>query len=181
MKILKIIFTYAMAFILLRKHLQCDRGSIIEPGTFIARSGRVFLGAGSLIRFGCVLTADGGQIKIGRGTTINHYCVINGFGGVSIGDQCSIASNVAIYSSNHVFQRRDRTIKSQGLTTKGGVVIGDDVWIGTKAIILDGVSVGKGAVIGAGSVVTRDVPEYAVVVGNPARQISERNEAGNAK
>ena len=60
------------------------------------------------------------------------------------------------------------------MTSKGGVIIEDDVWIGTGAIIVDGVSVGQGAVIGAGSVVTKNVEPYAIVVGNPAREIGKR-------
>jgi acetyltransferase-like isoleucine patch superfamily enzyme len=78
-----------------------------------------------------------------------------------------------MYSNNHVFSDPDQTIMSQGLETKG-IVIEDDCWLGTGVRVMDGVTIGKGCVIGAGAVVTKDIPPYSVAVGVPARVISQR-------
>jgi len=81
-----------------------------------------------------------------------------------------------IYTSNHRFDRTDIPMIDQGNTEPKAVVIEDDVWIAARAIILPGVRIGKGAVIAAGAVVTKDVPPYTVVGGIPARKIKSRVE-----
>jgi len=78
-------------------------------------------------------------------------------------------------TENHNFRDSTRLIREQGVTYKG-IVIEDDVWIGSKATIVDGVTIGQGAVIGAGSVVTKSIPAYAIAVGVPARVIGTRGE-----
>lgn len=91
---------------------------------------------------------------------------------ISLGDNSGIGVN--IYTSNHCTDRTDIPMWKQGFTRANPVVIGDDVWIGARVTILPGVHIGKGSVIGAGSVVTKDVPEYSVVGGNPARVLKSR-------
>ena len=86
-----------------------------------------------------------------------------------------IAANVALYSYDHGVAP-DRLIRKQQLTSKGPIIIGNEAWIGTAAIILCGVTIGEGAVVAAGAVVTRDVPAGAIVAGNPARLVKYRNE-----
>ena len=81
---------------------------------------------------------------------------------------------VKMYVQNHNFSRTDIPMNQQGNSPARPIVIGDDVWIGANVIILPGVSIGKGCVIGAGSVVTKSVPEYSVVAGNPAKIIKNR-------
>jgi acetyltransferase-like isoleucine patch superfamily enzyme len=103
---------------------------------------------------------------------------------VRIGKYCSIASNVFIFGggehnteliSTFPFKNFFQNFEiDPNVTTKGPVIIGNDVWIGTNAIILSGISIGDGAVIGAGSVVTKDVPPYTIVAGNPAKIIKYR-------
>ena len=80
-----------------------------------------------------------------------------------------------MYSRNHAFDRCDVPMREQGYGPEKTIIIGDDVWIGGHVIILPGVNIGNGAIVGAGAVVTRDVPEYAVVGGNPAKVIRFRN------
>ena len=75
---------------------------------------------------------------------------------------------------NHAFDRTDIPMNQQGFTPEKPIVIEDDVWIGARVIILPGVHIGTGAVVGAGAVVTKDVPDYAVVGGNPARILKMR-------
>ena len=100
-------------------------------------------------------------------------------GPVMIGKDVMMASEVIILTANHTFDRLDIPMRLQGARDVKPVRIGDDVWIGMRSIILPGVQIGRGAVIGAGAVVTKDVPEYAVVGGNPAKVIKFRNENKN--
>lgn len=113
------------------------------------------------------------KISIGKGTYVGEF---NNFrvGGADllIGENCVISQHITIITSNHDI-KKDVLINKQPWEMKP-VIIGDDVWIGANSIILPGISVGNGAVIGAGSVVTKDVPEDAIVVGNPAKIIKYR-------
>ena len=86
----------------------------------------------------------------------------------------SFELDVIIQSTNHLFDSRLTPMRLQGKTEDDPIVIGDDVWIGARAIILPGVHIGRGAIVSAGAVVTDDVPEYAIVAGNPARVIKQR-------
>jgi len=97
-------------------------------------------------------------------------------GGVTIGKYVMMGPHCTIYTRNHAFDRLDIPMCEQGFQEYKRVTIGDDVWIGGHVIILPGITIGKGAIIGAGSVVTRDVPDYAVVGGNPAKTIKFRNQ-----
>lgn len=96
------------------------------------------------------------------------------YGKVVIGDNVMMAPDCIIYVRNHESSRLDIPMCEQGSTEERPVVIGNDVWIGGRVIILPGVKIGDGAIIGAGSVVTKDVSEYDVVAGNPARVIKNR-------
>lgn len=125
-----------------------------------------------VILHGTILDTQGGHIAVGRGTQIGLNCVLYGLGGIDVGEECLIATKVCIIAANHGISRSAR-IRRQPSTGKG-IWIGDDVWIGAGAIILDGVRVGTGAVVGAGAVVTKDVGEYMIVAGNPAKVIGER-------
>ena len=85
-----------------------------------------------------------------------------------------IAAHTTVIPSNHIFASCDLPIREQGLTCKG-IVIEDDVWIGTGVKILDGITIGKGSVIGAGTVLTKSIEPYSVVVGVPGRVIRMRD------
>jgi acetyltransferase-like isoleucine patch superfamily enzyme len=111
-------------------------------------------------------------ITIGKNCLISEFTVIRGQGGVTIGDNVYTSPFVQIVAVNHVYDDPHRPIIEQGITAQG-IVIEDDVWIGSSAIILDGVRVGKGAVVAAGAVVSRDVPPHTVVAGIPAKVIKE--------
>ncbi len=117
---------------------------------------------------------DGREIEIGDNSGIGINCHI--IGPVQIGRDVMMAPEVIILTSNHRFDRTDVPMCRQGTLPPEPVMIGDDVWIGTRAIILPGVSIGRGAIIAAGAVVTKDVPEYAIVAGNPARIIRNRKD-----
>jgi maltose O-acetyltransferase len=115
---------------------------------------------------------DGSQIEIGDNSGIGVDC--RACGPIKIGDNVMMGPEVIILTINHKYDRLDIPMRQQGHNPPEPVTIGDDVWIGTRVIILPGVSIGKGAIIGAASVVTKDVPEYAVVCGNPAKVIKYR-------
>lgn len=102
----------------------------------------------------------GNHTRVGLGNTI--------IGPVTIGDNVNLAQNVIISGLNHNFEEVDKSISEQGVRTKE-TVISDDVWIGGNCVVLSGIHIGKHVVIGAGSVVTRDIPDFCVAVGNPAR------------
>jgi maltose O-acetyltransferase len=108
----------------------------------------------------------GYNIRLGRNAFINYNCVFLDCAPIDIGDDAQIGPAVQIYTATHPM---DAELRRSGLESARPVIIGSDVWIGGGAIILPGIRVGDGAVIGAGSVVTRDVPRGAVVAGNPAR------------
>jgi acetyltransferase-like isoleucine patch superfamily enzyme len=115
------------------------------------------------------------NLSLGTNVTLQPMTYIEASGDVIIGDDCSLAHGVSIMSESHVTTDRETPFKCQGMTYKP-VVIGEDTWIGAKATILAGVTIGKKAIIGANSVVTKDVPDYGVAVGAPARVIKYRGE-----
>lgn len=122
---------------------------------------------------GIKVSRDNCCIEIGDRTSIGPYVVIHGPGNITIGQDCLIAAHTGIYASNHQFADPDRKIRDQGLSRKG-IVIEDDCWLGHKVSVLDGVTIGKGSVIGAGAVVTKDIPPYSIAVGVPAKVIGQR-------
>jgi len=111
-------------------------------------------------------------IKIGKNCLISEFTVLRGQGGITIGDNVYTSPFVQIVAVNHVYDDPNRPIIEQGITAQG-IVIEDNAWIGSSAIILDGVRVGKGAVVAAGAVVSKDVPPHTVVAGVPAKVIKE--------
>lgn len=123
--------------------------------------------------------APGRSIRIGRAASLQDRCVI--LGDVSIGAYCSLAYNVYISSGRHVFEWRPQSlIKVQDVQAppehsgSRPVVIEEDCWLGNNVVVMSGVCIGRGAVIGANAVVTKDVPPYAVFAGVPARQLRAR-------
>lgn len=113
------------------------------------------------------------KLEIGDNVSIHPMCYFDAVGGISIGNDISIAHAVTIMTSSHHFERHDIPIKEQDYDVKK-TVIEDNVWIGAKATILCGNSIGNGAVIGAGAVVTHDIAANTVNAGVPAKVIKER-------
>ena len=144
---------------------------------FQSNDGSVQLGKGVKLYSDIVVeTGDGGSISIGDGTHIQPRCQLMAYvGSLTIGCRVEIAPNCAFYPYDHGFEAGE-PIRKQPATTKGGIVVGDDSWLGVGVIVLDGVRIGDGAVIGAGSVVTKDIPDGAIAVGVPARVIKMRSD-----
>lgn len=132
----------------------------------------VIIGEHSIIKEGVIIQVFG-RLVVGKGTQINPYTVIYG-GNIQIGNGVMIAPHVMIASGNHDYIQKEVPMISAGELTKGPIIIGNDVWIGAHSTICDGVIIGDGAVIAAGSVVTKHVPPYSVVGGVPAKIIKYR-------
>lgn len=143
------------------------------------------IGDRTRIERGCIITAwkrtpDGGEhtpsIVIGAGCCIGEYNHITAINKIVIGDHLLTGRWVTITDNNHgdsSYEILQMDPCARPVVSKGAVVIGDNVWIGDKATILSGVTIGDGAVIAANSVVTKDVPAYSVVAGNPAKVIKK--------
>ncbi len=130
---------------------------------------RFKIGAGSFI-FMDARFETMGEFEIGSNSTINTKCYLDNRGGIFIGDNVSISSEVIIITADHDLQ----SVDFQGRTR--AVYIEEHVFIGTRAIILAGVRVGRGSAVAAGAVVSRDVPPHSIVAGIPARIINKRRE-----
>ncbi len=140
-------------------------------------AGRVAIGPRAMISPGVVIESWGGDVVLGTNVFLGPYAVIYGHGGVTVGDNCLIAMHAVIVSSNHALPPLDRPIQFEPDELRP-TRIGRDVWIGAHATILGGVTVGDGCVVGAGAVVSRDLPPGAIAVGVPARVVGTRPPAG---
>jgi acetyltransferase-like isoleucine patch superfamily enzyme len=141
--------------------------------------GRVVIGDGVWLSSDVEVETDA-EVIIGAGTTIQRRCTING--ATRIGRGCIFAPSVFVSSGTHPFREwphlpiraQEARIAAEGRSMDRAVWIQDDCWLGTHVVVSPGVTIGKGSVVGANSVVTRDVPPYSVVAGVPARAIAVR-------
>jgi acetyltransferase-like isoleucine patch superfamily enzyme len=135
---------------------------------------------------GSSIISTGVIARIGVGLTVGDYSAIGAFsyfgaqGGINIGSSVIMGPGVRIFSENHVYSDIQVPIRKQGETRKG-VIIEDDCWIGASVTIVDGVVIGTGTVVAAGSVVTKSCPPYSVLAGVPARVIKSRSSQNNNK
>jgi acetyltransferase-like isoleucine patch superfamily enzyme len=153
--------TDGMLFLGPRLQLQTGRQGQIRFGRF------AWIGHGSKIR------CHEGIVEIGPKTVVGQDCTISAYQRVSIGQQCVIADRAMFIDFDHNVADPEQPIRKQGIY-KRDVVVGSNVWIGYGAQILRGVTVGDNAIIGASSVVTRDIPANAVAAGSPARVLRMR-------
>lgn len=130
----------------------CCRGFLMHVGTNVNIECDVYFG--------------GDSVSIGDNSGIGIRCQI--YGPLTMGDHVMMGPDCDIHGTNHKFDRLDIPMDQQGFGETRGVVVGDDVWIGSRVTIMPGVKIGSGCIIGACSVVTKDIPDYGVAVGNPA-------------
>ena len=131
----------------------------------------IFFRAGKNIN---VEKGAGSELEIGDNSGIGINCQV--CGPIKIGKDVMMGPEVVILTEKHKFDRIDIPMRQKGYYPRNPVVIGDDVWIGTRVIILPGITIGRVAILGAGAIVTKDVPEYAIVAGNPAKIIRDRRQ-----
>lgn len=160
------------------RHLRLGRSVYIADGVTIYEDrGEGMISIGDFARihdFVYLQTGAGGSITIGSRTHIQAHCHLSAYlGSINIGDHVQIAPNCGFYPYDHSFAA-DLPIDQQPFRSRGPIEIADGAWLGFGAIVLSGVRIGEGAVIGAGSVVTRDVPAMAIAAGNPARVLDYR-------
>jgi acetyltransferase-like isoleucine patch superfamily enzyme len=139
----------------------------------VRKNGRIVVG--SNVRIGTdvwLVTANSASVVVGDHSALGSYGIYNGGHGIEIGSNCLFAGFINLNSSNHNMERGE-LIRLQG-HTGSPIVIGEDVWVGGHVSITSGVQVGNGAVLGTGSVVTKDVPAYAIMAGVPARVLRYR-------
>jgi acetyltransferase-like isoleucine patch superfamily enzyme len=164
--------------------LHLAPGCFIDDFVTIYRSGEsdgsvildreVHIHRGTIIEVG-----QGSKVTIGQETHIQANCTLNGYlGSIHIGRYVMIAQGCGFYPYQHKVDDLSQPMCHQKLISKGDIVIEDDVWLGARAQVMDGVHIGRGAIIGAGAVVTRNVPPYAVAVGVPARVTHKRDQQG---
>jgi acetyltransferase-like isoleucine patch superfamily enzyme len=158
-------------------HITLERGAYLDQGVYLhACPGGIKIGENTIVMHGAVLhvynfrNLPHAGIFIGRDSLVGEYSVIRGQGGVSIGDRVYTSPFTQIIAVNHVFNDPNRPFVEQGITAEG-IVIEDDVWLGSGVVVLDGVRIGRGSIIAAGAVVNKDVPPHVVAGGVPARVI----------
>jgi acetyltransferase-like isoleucine patch superfamily enzyme len=160
--------------------LSCGENVLLDDGVVIYRDkggGPVKLGNGVHVwRDTMIQTGDGGAVVIGDHTHIQPKCQFSAYhSSIEIGIGVEIAPFCSFYPYDHGIEPAT-PIGAQPLESKGPIVVGDGAWLGVGVIVLSGVRIGRGAVIGAGSVVTRDIPDRSVAAGAPARVVHARGE-----
>jgi acetyltransferase-like isoleucine patch superfamily enzyme len=154
----------------------------IDKHTFLSALGRVGIEIGSNSGIGAfsrlivstTFNNPGEFIKIGSNVGIGEYAYLGGAGGLEIGDGCIIGQYLSCHPENHLFDDLHAEIRQQG-TSRKGIQIGKNCWIGSKVTVLDGVSIGNGCVVAAGAVVTSSFPENSVIGGVPAKLLKQRS------
>lgn len=153
----------------INKHAKISSSSSIK----IKDGGEIYIGDSEILE-NVIIQTYGGNIRIGDRCSINANTIIYGHGDTFIGNDVLIAGACMLIPANHVFSKLDSPINAQGLALNP-IIIEDDVWIGHGCSILSGVTIGKGSIIAAGSVVNRNIEKYSVVGGVPAKLIKKRN------
>lgn len=156
----------------------------IHPTAYISRrcvirardGGSISIGAHCEIHDFAMLLTHGGPITIGDNCSVNPFTIVYGQGGTTIGKGVRIAAHCVIIPANHIRGDEERPLYMRGLTAQG-IQIDDYAWLGAGCRILDGVKIGRHAVVGAGAVVTRSIPDFATAVGVPARVVGSSRDS----
>jgi acetyltransferase-like isoleucine patch superfamily enzyme len=134
----------------------------------------VVIGDNVILSRNCVVQGKTGPVVIGEKADIGCNCIFSSASGIFLGQFILMGANCYIGGGRYITDRLDIPMMEQGLYSKGPVVIQNDVWLGAGVVVLDGVRVGNGCILGAGAVVTKDLPDYSIAVGVPARVIGTR-------
>ena len=140
---------------------------LVHPRAAVQFTRRIRFGSRTTIHPYSRITVSSGSVSIGSDSNLQVFSTISAGGAqVRIGDHVRVGPNCTLLGENYGYSDRETPMHLQPRVPKG-LTIGDDVWIGANSVVLPGVSIGRGAVVGAGAVVTRDVASFAVVAGNP--------------
>lgn len=150
------------------------KGNYIHKSAIIENRKLVILGKFAEIQEYVIIKTYRNPVIIGNHSQINPFTVIYGGSGVIIGDDVMIAPHCMIAAGNHDYIQIDKPMRHADNISKGPIKIGDGVWIGANCTITDGVSIGRHAVVAANSVVNKDVMEFDIVGGCPAKKIGSR-------
>jgi acetyltransferase-like isoleucine patch superfamily enzyme len=156
------------------RRIQLGDNVVIDADAVLDAKGTedpgIRVGGGVVIGRSCVLSCKGGRIELGESVNLGLSCVLLSESEVRVGDNCIFAAHCYLVAGgNHDFSRVDVPIIQQPSLSRGGIRIEPNVWLGARVTVLDGVTIGHDSVVGAGAVVTRDLPPYSVAVGVPAR------------
>jgi len=147
----------------------------IDSGVTIIGFENIVLGKNvTFMKNGYIYAHDNGLLVVGNNFTMNTNSQLGAsFGKIEIGNNCAIAPNCVLRASNHTFDNLDIPFREQG-HTYGEIIIEDDVWISSNCVITANTKIGRSSIVGAGSVVTKDVEPYSIVGGVPAKLIKKR-------
>lgn len=178
---------------------KCGKGSIFGKGLLLRTPGNIVLGdkvaiddhtlldGGTgpackmqigdkvLISKGCVIQAKNGPLTIKDEVDIGAHVIISSAGGITLEKNVLIAGNCYIGGARYNLDALETPIMYQGVYSRGPITIGEGSWIGASVTILDGVTIGRGCVVGAGSLVTKNIPDFAIAIGSPAKVVRIRN------
>jgi acetyltransferase-like isoleucine patch superfamily enzyme len=153
------------------------QGNVLE----MFREGRLEIGRHALLEPNVWLTGPApARIRIGQGSFLNIGVMVAATELVEIGDHCMFANGCFVSDASHRFDDPEKPVPWQGFTTKGPTRLGDNVWCGANVVITSGVTVGERCVIGANSVVTRDLPPWSIAAGAPARVLRDLRHSAEA-
>lgn len=161
------------------KRISLGNNVVIDDGCVLDAKGvgetGITIGDDVILSRNTILSCKGGSIVIGNNTNISINCAILSESSVRIGDNVLFAAYCyVIAGGNHGIDRTDVAIIQQDAFSKGGVTIEDNAWLGAGVKVLDGVTIGRDAVAGAGAVVVRDIPPFTIAVGIPAKTLKDR-------
>lgn len=153
-------------------HVSIDDNVVIDAR---GEKGSIKIGSGVLISRNTILRARNASITVGEGSDIGANCILATDSKLEVGQNVLIAAySYLCAGGNHAYDRTDIPIIQQGFVSKGGVVVEDDVWIGSHAMIMDGVRIGKGSIIGTHSMVNKDLAAGSIAFGQPATRQGSR-------
>ncbi|MEJ2617962.1 MAG: acyltransferase, partial [Ignavibacteriaceae bacterium] len=132
-----------------------EKGFVIEDQVIINRN--------------CMLLAKTGHIKLGKRTSLGANSVVVSMSGVELGEAVLTAGNCYLSAGSYKFENLEVPVMDQEAFSKGPIIVGKNSWLGTGVTVLDGVKIGDSAVIGAGAVVNKDIPDFAIAIGLPAK------------
>jgi acetyltransferase-like isoleucine patch superfamily enzyme len=167
---------YAVPCLVVSVYHYFRSGTLISLAARVQSTRRIKFGAGTVVKRWVIVQTTGGTIRFGRECALSSFDHFStGEGDIIVGDHVRFAPNCTIVGGTKNVSRADIRIVDQPELRPNGITIGDDVLIGANSVILPATEIGRGAVIGAGSVVQGQIPEFAIAAGSPAKVVGHRS------